>query len=125
MDQHGKHSPRVEEALQDPRTSAPAGYRDDTRPNEDEEDVLERAGVRPDVPTPPGAPDPAEVAARTELGRFLSPRAFPGFRNQLLASAVDNDAPAWVRDELGRLPDDRMFDGVSDLWAAIRESAPS
>ena len=118
--QHDKHSARVDEAIQDPRTSATAGYRDDARPHEDEEDVFERAGVRPDVPAAPGVPDPAEVAARSELARFLSPRALPGTRDQLLASAIDNDAPEWVRDALTRLPDDQMFEGISALWEAIR-----
>jgi hypothetical protein len=119
MEQHGKHSARLEEAIEDPRTSAPAGYRDEARPHEDEEDVLERAGVRPDVPTPAGAPDPAEVAARSELARFISPRLFPGFRDQFLASAADNDAPQWVRDSLARLPADQMIHGVSELWESM------
>lgn len=123
MEQHAKHSPRVEDAIGDPRVSAPAGYRDDARPHEDEEDVLERAGVRPDVPLPPGAPDPVESAARSELARFLSPAAFPGFRRQLVDSAIANDAPAWVRDDLARLPEDRMFDGISAVWAALGRPA--
>jgi len=123
MQQHDKHSPRVEDAIQDPRTSAPAGYRDDARPHDDEENVFERAGVRPDVPAAPGTPDPADVAARGELARFLSPRALPGTRGQLLASAEDNDAPEWVREELAQLPDDQLFESVSALWAAMRRPA--
>lgn len=123
MEQHDKQSARRDDAEQDTRASAPAGYRDEARPHEEDEDVLERAGVRPDVPLPPGSPDPAEEAARIELARFLSPRAFPGFRDQFLASAADNDAPGWVHDELARLPEDRMFDSVTDLWAAIRDPA--
>lgn len=59
-----------------------------------------------------------DVRGRSELARWLQPSAFPADRERLLASAEDTNAPDWVAESLGKLPDG-TFQNVQDVWRAL------
>jgi hypothetical protein len=61
-------------------------------------------------------------AARAELARHLRPSVFPADRQELVATARDENAPDEVIRALERLPADRRFDTPQDVWEALGES---
>jgi hypothetical protein len=67
----------------------------------------------------PGSLTPDEVEARSELGRYLDLSAFPGDRASLRRTAEEHRAPDAVLDELDRLPPDRTFQTVNQVWTAL------
>jgi Protein of unknown function (DUF2795) len=67
---------------------------------------------------PPGM-DAADVAGRSRLARYLSPSAFPGDRDRLIANAIGNRAPDDVLDDLRVLPEGRSFVNVTEVWSAL------
>lgn len=60
-----------------------------------------------------------EVEQRSRLGRFISLSALPGTRESLRDNARANEAPDDVLAALDRLPADREFQTVSQVWAAL------
>ena len=90
----------------------PEGYSDDDQP----EPSWLPEGERPD-----GAPAPLtgeELEARSRFGRAIPRSVLPADRRALLA-AVDQNAPADIRAELERLPADRSFATVYEIWEAL------
>ncbi|MFL6114323.1 MAG: DUF2795 domain-containing protein [Catenulispora sp.] len=85
---------------------------EDEQPTEVPENDTHRAGG-----TPSGM-DADDVRGRSELARWLQPSAFPADRERLLASAADTNAPDWVAERLGKLPDG-TYQNVQDLWRAL------
>jgi len=67
---------------------------------------------------PPGM-TPAEVARRSNFGRFIPMDALPGNRDMIIEGARRLNAPDEITDELERLPADREFETVSQIWAAL------
>ncbi|MDG6108966.1 DUF2795 domain-containing protein [Dactylosporangium aurantiacum] len=61
----------------------------------------------------------AEIEARSRLGRFIPLASLPGDRDDLVAGATDLNAPDDVLAELERLPEDELFETVSEVWAAL------
>jgi hypothetical protein len=51
---------------------------------------------------------------------WLSSEAFPADGELLVDSARTGGAPAWLTESLGRLPEDRVFQGVEQLADALR-----
>lgn len=60
-----------------------------------------------------------EVEQRSELGRYLDLSALPADRGALRRTAERYNAPDAVLDELDRLPADRTFGTVSEVWAVL------
>ena len=60
-----------------------------------------------------------EIEARSRLGRFIPLASLPGDRDDLVAGATDLNAPDDVLAELDRLPEDELFETVSEVWAAL------
>jgi hypothetical protein len=119
-----KHGPAVDDAMKDPRVEAPSGYRHEGRPEEDDGAAPGAAGVaRPDVPGGPGVPNPRTIETRADLARFVRPSSLPGGREEILAAAVEDDAPEWVRRSLAVLPRDRTFATFEEIWEALSASA--
>ena len=58
--------------------------------------------------------------ARSELARHLQPSAFPTDREGLIASANDLRAPGEIIAILERLPEDRSFADVGEVWDQLR-----
>jgi hypothetical protein len=119
MQQSDKHGANVDEAMRDPHLDEPAGYLHDARPEEDDPEVLAGNDLRPELDVPPGMLPPEEVEARADLARYLEPSAFPARREVLVTVARSHDAPGWVRQWLGRLPDDRQYENVEQIWEAL------
>jgi hypothetical protein len=67
----------------------------------------------------PHAPDPDEVAERSEISRHLRLSTFPADRDALLRDARENNAPEHVLADLDRLPAGTTFGTVHELWAAL------
>lgn len=59
---------------------------------------------------------------RTNVARHLQPSVFPATRDRLLASAREMSAPAAVIEVLERLPEDREFADVGEVWDAAGEA---
>jgi hypothetical protein len=121
MRESTKHGPRMDEALKAETRSIEQGApiearveegREKEGPADDERDV--------DVTTaPPGALGSDAVEARRELSRHLRMSVFPARRDELLAEAESQHAPAAVMAALSRIPADDRFATVHEVWAAI------
>jgi hypothetical protein len=103
------HGPRVDEELER-ETSAlqhgPGARAQESR--EPEAPFAEEQG---------SSEDP--VLARRELSRHLRRTVFPADRSELVAEAEENEAPAWVIQLLGALPDGERFGTVYEVWDAV------
>jgi Protein of unknown function (DUF2795) len=125
-----KHGPRLDEEMahevQGHLQGRGAGgraqeWREPEPPGEDQPNLSwipggsrnERAGGAP------GDMTPDDVEARSELGRYLDLSAFPGDRESLRRAAEENQAPDMVLEHLDRLPADRTFETVSQVWGAL------
>jgi hypothetical protein len=61
---------------------------------------------------------PDDPAVRTELSRHLRASTFPAGREDLIFEACETDAPEVVFELLRRLPSQRAFATVHEVWAA-------
>jgi hypothetical protein len=61
----------------------------------------------------------AGVAARSELARHLQPSAFPGQREELVEAARRLHAPDGIVAALQRLPGERRFQNLQEVWRAL------
>ena len=120
-----KHTPRLDEHMQQETESLERGA--PVEAHVDEAQEHEPAGEDQPVADSRLAGGRAtsarlsrdEAEARSELARFLSPRAFPGDRQALLADARGNNAPAGVLERLEDLPDGRVFENPEAVWEAL------
>ncbi len=124
---NSKHGPRLDDQMAKEvdghLQGSPAGSRAEQwhEPEPPGEDQPEPAAV-PEGPRRGGAPAPLtgeDVEERSELGRYLRRSVLPADRGRLREAAVELNAPDDVLDELARLPDDRQFATVSEVWAAL------
>jgi hypothetical protein len=121
-----KHGPRLDEqmdrevrGLEQGGTDPRAEDRHPTEPPGDDEPDANWAPVGYDrAGTPPGMTWD-EVEGRSELGRFIPRAALPGDRDELLAGARRLEAPDSVIAQLERLPADRTYATVNDMWEAL------
>jgi hypothetical protein len=60
-----------------------------------------------------------EIEARSRLGRYIPMASLPGDRDDLIAGATELNAPDDIIDALERLPEDELFETVSEVWAAL------
>jgi hypothetical protein len=65
-----------------------------------------------------GSPTPEEIAARSELGRWIPRSVLPGTRERLLVAMADS-APAPVIDQVRSLPEAQTFETVFEVWEAL------
>lgn len=127
MQQRGdKHGPMQDENLKGETRGLERGDRE-TRSHE------WRAQEAPgeDQPEPDRAPDSSftgaappgmtseDVETRSEIARFLDPRAFPAGRDALVADLEQNQAPQRLVDLLATLPAGREFRNVQEVWRAL------
>lgn len=122
-----KHGPRLDDEMahemRGQLQGSPAGSRaeewhEPEPPGEDQPD----ATAVPGGERPGGAPAPLtgeEVEARSRLGRYLPISVLPADRDALRQAAEQEEAPDDVLAELDRLPADRTFETVSQVWAAL------
>jgi Protein of unknown function (DUF2795) len=121
-----KHSPRVDDQLErevEGTVRGTAGsrveeWREAEPAGEDQPDVT----LVPEGDYGTGAPQgmtSEEVEQRSRLGRYIGRSALPGDRAALRRSAEDLEAPDDVLAQLDRLPPDREFQTVSEVWAAL------
>ncbi|HEY8473799.1 MAG TPA: DUF2795 domain-containing protein [Natronosporangium sp.] len=122
-----KHSPHVDEAMQREVAThtrgGPAGSRSgEWRDPEAVDDQQPDASWLPEGPHPGGAPPPltgAELEARSRLGQLIPRSVLPADRAALLDAVDQNQAPAQLLAELERLPADREFATVYEIWEAL------
>jgi Protein of unknown function (DUF2795) len=84
-------------------------------------DTTGRAGGAPSGTTPgaePALPED-EVALRSRIATSLEPSVFPAERSAILDSARRQHADDDVIARLTRLPGDRRFETVSELFEAL------
>ncbi|HZA83686.1 MAG TPA: DUF2795 domain-containing protein [Actinomycetes bacterium] len=120
-----KHSPRVDEELDQETRSLQQGAPVESRV----EEHREQEGPGEDQPTPDSrlaggrataaSLDLDDAEARADIARFLTPSAFPADREALLADAEANHAPAEVLERLRALPGGRAYENVQDVWGAL------
>ena len=121
-----KHGPNLDEQMQrevQGRIQGPESPRGEDRhePEPAGEDQPEPDRL-PDGHTEPSAPvgmTSEDVAGRSRLATYLPYRVFPADRARLLAAASEQEAPADVIEELGRLPATETYDSVTDVWVAL------
>lgn len=118
MQQSDKHAAELDDAMKNPRVEEPMGYRHDGRPEDDEERDLHMHDPRRDL-TPDAMLDPDEIELRSDLAANVSPSVFPAGRDELLASADENDAPESIRSALARLDGSERYENVEQVWEAL------
>jgi hypothetical protein len=117
-----KHGRLIDEQLEHETSSLTHGAPIDARSREGrqqeelEEGLTDRVG--PDGGTPAGT-TPADIDLRSEMARTLRPSTFPAGRRELLAVAAAEYAPDIVLDLLQRLPGDRRFDDVEQVFEFV------
>jgi hypothetical protein len=70
-----------------------------------------------------GTPDgmgQADLELRAELAAVLGRAAFPADGTALRSWLADGNAPDHLRALLARLPGDRRYENVGEVWAALR-----
>lgn len=67
-------------------------------------------------------PTDEELEARADIARHLQPSVFPARPAELVASAEDSYAPAWIVDLLRGLPEDR-YENTEAVWEALGGTA--
>jgi hypothetical protein len=119
-----KHSARMDDALgQEVENLVRTGH--DSRADwnapepsgEDQPDV----DLMPNGTLSGGVPDgmtEADVERRSELARYLG-RVWPATSEQVLAVAVDNEAPDAILTALRHLPPGQSFANLQELWEAV------
>lgn len=71
----------------------------------------------PDVA--PGALSDADIRQRSELAQSLRPSIFPAYRDAIVASAIDEDAPPALLERMQRLPAGVRFHTTEEVWEAL------
>lgn len=120
-----KHSPRVDEELDQETRSLQQGAPVESRV----EEHREQEGPGEDQPTPDArltggrataaSLDLDDAETRADIARFLTPSTFPADRDTLLGDARSNQAPAEVLERLQALPAARTYENVQDVWGAL------
>ena len=125
-----KHATRLDENLKTDTRSMVRGAPVEARSSEGRE----QEGPAEDERTPDSRlvggrvagdgsqPTDEELEARAEIARHLDPSVFPARPGELVATAEDNHAPAWIRDLLGKLPDG-LYDNTEAVWEALGGTA--
>ncbi|MEV4756517.1 DUF2795 domain-containing protein [Micromonospora sp. NPDC049559] len=123
---NSKHGPRLDDEMSR-ETASTVGNTAGSRAEEWRQP--EPAGE--DQPEPTRAPQndtrssapkgmtPAEVEQRSRLGRYISLSVLPADRSALRSNAEENEAPDDILAALDRLPPDREYQTVSQVWAAL------
>jgi hypothetical protein len=93
-------------------------WKDPEPPGEDQPDV----DLAPDTTLTGGVPPgmtPEDVEGRAELASYIGKEAYPAVRAQLIDLVMERHAPDRVVELVKRLPSDREFHNVNEVWAAI------
>jgi hypothetical protein len=122
-----KHGPQLDEDMEREAQShtrgGPAGSRaDEWRDPEAGDGEAPEASWIPEGERPGGAPPPltaAELEARSRFGQAIPRSVLPADRRALLRAIDENQVPAEIWKRLKRLPDDRTFETVYEIWEAI------
>jgi hypothetical protein len=121
-----KHGPRVDDELEREVQSTLRGKGDsraeDWRDPEPSGEDQPETSLVPEGDDGSGAPQgmtSEEVEQRSRLGTYINRSVLPGDRAALRRSAEENEAPDDVLAEIDRLPSDREFRTVSEVWSAL------
>jgi hypothetical protein len=119
-----KHGPHVDEELarearpyvqgSSPGPSRADEWREQELPGEDQPERLVPGGAR--KPGAPGRLSGEELEARSRLGRAVPRSVLPARREDLLSGARELDAPDDIVTALQRLPGDKVFHTVYEIW---------
>jgi hypothetical protein len=111
---NSKHSPRVDEQMNQEILSAVQGS---TEARAEEWKMAEPAGEdQPEVNRIIGGDSANDIS---RFGRYIGMSAMPGDREALIRSAEVLTAPDDVLDDLSRLPDGVVFHTVTEIWSAL------
>lgn len=121
-----KHGPRLDDALagevdgamRAERSTRVEEWRDPEPSGEDQPDVDRAPDGTLAGGTPPGMAE-SDVEGRAEIAAYLGKEIHPAGPQQLLAAAADRNAPQRVLDQLGRLPGEREYRNMTEVWAAL------
>jgi hypothetical protein len=116
-----KHGPHLDEQMSKEVRAQPSGSRTqewyEAEPaGEDQPDATLLSHGLP--PGSAGSPTPEEIAARSELGRWIPRSVLPADRERLLVAMADS-VPATVIDQVRSLPAGRSFETVFEVWEAL------
>jgi len=67
----------------------------------------------------PAGMEPDDVEGRSELASYLGKDCYPMVRAQVIDLVMDRNAPDRVVDLVKRLPSDREFTNVNEIWSAL------
>jgi hypothetical protein len=85
----------------------------------DDEPVVGFAPDERHAGSAPAGMTTVDVTRRAELAAGLPPGAFPADAAALRDVASAEDSLDWIREDLERLPGDRIFRNVGEVWEAL------
>jgi hypothetical protein len=119
-----KHGPRVDDELEHEDQPITRGnqppHTEEWRETEPFVDEHVDLNVPPgESPGTPAGMTPADVAARSDIARWLEPHAFPADRDTMLGYLQREGAPDEVTDAISRLPAGQSFSRTGDVIRAL------
>ncbi len=121
-----KHSPRQDDALAHEvegmmragRSTRAEEWRDAEPSGEDQPDVDLVPGGTTTGGTPEGM-TAEDVERRSALAQVLGRHLYPATREEIVSAAQQGQAPGAVMTDLARLPGDREYRNVQEVWEAL------
>jgi Protein of unknown function (DUF2795) len=121
---NSKHGARLDDELEREtedltRSGQPSRTQEWREPEPIEDDQLHLALPPDHEPGGPAGMTAADAERRSDIARYLPPRAFPADRGALLSYLVRASAPDDIDDAIRRLPDGRRFRSVGEVVRAL------
>jgi Protein of unknown function (DUF2795) len=121
-----KHGPGLDEQLEHEvdglvrsgRTTRAEEWRDTEPSGEDQPDV-DRVPNGTLVGGVPDGTTEADIEGRSQLAAAIGKEVWPATAETLLSRAQESAAPDQVLDVLSRLPRDRTYRNVQEVWSAL------
>src|SRR4051794_5860283 len=121
-----KTSPRMDDALKHDTEGLVRGggvtHAEEWKGSEPAGEDQPNVSLSPEAPPRTGETNgmsPDDVEGRAELASYIGRAPYPLVREQLLELAIDRNPPHRVVAEVRRLPSDRTFENIQDVWATL------
>jgi len=114
-----KHGPHLDEGMARELRDQTSRSRDWDEPEPAGEDQPSPRVLPHGEVTGPHVPTPAEIAERSDFGRWIPRSVLPADRAALVEAVRSSGAPDRIVDQVEKLPPDLTFETVVQIWGAL------